>query len=369
MVYYLNNVRMRGKGGRDYDDAEEQRFPTYLIVSSDMNFRYVFRTDIAFDWNVSIDDVKNDTELYKEDHLYDFSQKNARLRFPYYPQAPVDADTETTAEYKEHLNKVIRREDYVNGLHVNPTYTMVAHLWLIKQMVKSQKWRFVTDHDKSIITAIYRVFADEFSNDEALHFICMVERNKKNKESFREWVESRKELNNWSEMNGYKNFPLSVKAFSKLKEDLITAPLWEYITQNGNTYPKWANKTIKHPMPTQSEGARLIDCTSNISNYDIGHITNLLLKVNMHSVNAFIQQIRRSLSILERPLVTSRGEGKSYIYANFNPRYAQYATTILRTYYNFCCPYKISKGVKETPAQRIGLADKIYEFKDIIYFK
>jgi len=38
-------------------------------------------------------------------------------------------------------------------------------------------------------------------------------------------------------------------------------------------------------------------------------------------------------------LFTSRGDGKSYIYANFNPKYAQYATTILRTYYNFCCPY------------------------------
>jgi hypothetical protein len=28
-----------------------------------------------------------------------------------------------------------------------------------------------------------------------------------------------------------------------------------------------------------------------------------------------------------------RGGGKSYIYANFNPKYAQMAVTILRTYY------------------------------------
>jgi hypothetical protein len=32
---------------------------------------------------------------------------------------------------------------------------------------------------------------------------------------------------------------------------------------------------------------------------------------------------------MERPLVTARGDGKSYIYENFNPKYAQDANTIL----------------------------------------
>lgn len=56
-----------------------------------------------------------------------------------------------------------------------------------------------------------------------------------------------------------------------------------------------------------------------------------------------MQNIRRRLSILERPLVTARGDGKSYIYANFNPKYAQMSVTILRTYYNFCLANKTKK--------------------------
>jgi hypothetical protein len=60
---------------------------------------------------------------------------------------------------------------------------------------------------------------------------------------------------------------------------------------------------------------------------------------------------------------------KPYIYANFNPRYAQYATTILRTYYNFCCTYEVEKRIQETPAQRIGLTNKVFDTKDIIYFE
>lgn len=95
----------------------------------------------------------------------------------------------------------------------------------------------------------------------------------------------------------------------------------------------------------------------------------MVINVNDNATNSFIQQIRRSLSILERPLMTARGDGKSYIYANFNPRYAQYALTILRTYYNFCKPYKSADGKKLTPAQRLGITDKVFDLKDIIYLR
>lgn len=44
-----------------------------------MKSRYVLRTDIAYDWNFTIDDLALDTLLYKDDHLHEFSKKNARL--------------------------------------------------------------------------------------------------------------------------------------------------------------------------------------------------------------------------------------------------------------------------------------------------
>lgn len=69
------------------------------------------------------------------------------------------------------------------------------------------------------------------------------------------------------------------------------------------------------------------------------------------SMDFFIQLIRRGIFTLERPLVTAREEGKSYIYSNFNPEYAQYALTILRVNFNFCMPYTSIDGEKLTPAQ------------------
>jgi hypothetical protein len=117
-------------------------------------------------------------------------------------------------------------------------------------------------------------------------------------------------------------------------------------TTSTGTHLEYADNPIEHPWATIDRGFRSVDCTTKLS----------------------IQQIRRRLSILERPLTTARGDGKSYIYSNFNPKYAQMALTILRTYYNFCFAFK-SNDVMETPAQRIGIAKKKFNINDIIYMQ
>lgn len=94
------------------------------------------------------------------------------------------------------------------------------------------------------------------------------------------------------------------------------------------------------------------------------------MKINTRSINTFFNMVRMKISILERPLVTSRGDGRTYIYSNYNPRYAHYALTILRAVYNFCWDYKdLDKSKSLTPAQRLGLTDKKFTIEDIIYLK
>lgn len=44
------------------------------------------------------------------------------------------------------------------------------------------------------------------------------------------------------------------------------------------------------------------------------------------------------------------------------------ALTILRTYYNFCLAYKTKETVG-TPAQRLGIAKKQFDLKEIIYMQ
>ncbi|PFO05081.1 hypothetical protein COJ85_10165 [Bacillus sp. AFS076308] len=58
-------------GGARYDDVEDSQFPTHIIVSADVFSRYVFRSDVAFDLDIRLEDKMLETVLYKKDHLYE----------------------------------------------------------------------------------------------------------------------------------------------------------------------------------------------------------------------------------------------------------------------------------------------------------
>lgn len=206
--YSLNNIRKKGHG-KDYLTQERPLFPTYIVATVDSHSRYAFRTDLAFDYNVTADDIESDIEIFKDNHVYNFAQKNARYRYSYYGATTND----TTVKENEVDNYIDQcslhlRKDYIDVFHVNTTYTSYAHFWLIRDILNVDKINYVSDEDNS-------------------------------------------------------NF----------------------------------------------------------------------------------NQIRRRASILERPLVSGRGEGKSFIYSNFNPKYANYILTILRTYLNFCDTFNTIRGM------------------------
>jgi hypothetical protein len=96
--------------------------------------------------------------------------------------------------------------------------------------------------------------------------------------------------------------------------------------------------------------------------------SNFVKRCILEAVITVGAQMRWRLSILERPITRARGDGKSYIYSNFNPKYAQMALSILRTYYNFCLAFK-SKGTEGIPAQRLVIAKKQFDLKEIIYMQ
>lgn len=369
MHYNLNNVRKKGQGGQKNFGLEDNQVQTYVVVSADTMSRYVFRSDVAYDWEMAVEDLKYDTVIYKEDHLNDFSKKNNRLDFSYYPQEPTDNDTQTPYEYRTELNEFNKRMQYVDGLQVNPTYTTMAHYWLIKQMVQAGEWRMISDNDASIMTVFFRVFSKEVRRYDAHHFLCLLDKNKSRKQCLEEFDDAKSDLLDWGFHRGYETKNLRKLAYSYLKEVFETHQFHNENKTSTHSYNDWAKNPITHPLASRDKGFHKVDCTTDLSSLEPKDIAKMILNVNDNATNSFIQQIRRRLSILERPLMTARGDGKSYIYANFNPKYAQYALTILRTFYNFCETYKSADGKELTPAQRLGITDKVFDLKDIIYLR
>ncbi len=367
MQYHLNNIRQKNKAVIPQVEIEESKFlQTFINVVAEVESRYVFRADIAYDSSASFEGLKADTMKYNDDHVDFFCRKNERLKYSSYPMKPTPNDFQTNSDYLTELTEVNKRATYVEGLHVTSSYTTMAQLWLIQQMVKANKWRFVTDEDGSLINPIYRVFSHEFLQENAHLFIYQYDKDKSLKQAYKQYSEVREIVSDWATMNKISG-SYHHKAYMYLKELLEHTELVDMIEIENKLVPKYKRTEILQPIAFKDKGYAWVICRTDVSHLDKGHLTNLILKVNDHATNSFIQLIRRKISILERPLLTAKADKKSYIYANYNPKYAQYALTILRTYYNFCMPVKSYNGDDRTPAERIGIADRAYTIYDILY--
>lgn len=366
--YVLNNVLKKGRGKNRGILIEDKQLTTYIVASADKKSRYVFRTDICFDWEKSLDEITIETNQYKEDHLRSFSRKNERFGiYATAPCPPSKNDTQSTAEYNQELNKFNQRRHYVDGLHVNSGYTSLAHFWLLRNTLSVDRWRFVSDDDTSTKPAVARIFSDKIRTGYAHHFLCLTDKTLTRKQAKAEYMEAIKELIKWAKSKSLSYDNISQLALWQLEDTLAVHSFHDkHIAVNSEIYFTQAKRRLKHPIPTSDRGHRLLDVLTDTGRLTDFQLAYLLEQVNDNAINSFFQIVRRRLSILERPLVTARGDGKSYIYSNFNPKYSQMAITILRTYYNFCMPFA-SGGIKLTPAQRLGIAERIYTWEDIIY--
>jgi hypothetical protein len=102
------------------------------VISSDIFSRYVFRADVAYDLDITLDEISEQTKMYKDVHLNTFAQKYGHLRFPFAPQPPTKFDNQLKSEFERARDNFVRRANYIDGLHINSTYTMIAHYWHLK---------------------------------------------------------------------------------------------------------------------------------------------------------------------------------------------------------------------------------------------
>lgn len=368
-IYFLNNIRKKGYG-TDYSEQERLQLATHIVATVDARSRYAFRTDLAYDYDVKPEDIVEDIKLYKEDKLDSFVQKNARYRFSYYGNRKLKKEDymDDVADDILEYSYLELRKSYVDGLHVNSSYTAYAQYWHIKKLLKVKKVNLVCDDDRTLLNAMLRVFSDEIRNGDTHVYTCQVEKTLTKRDAYREYASRKEELDEFQKEIGLAGSKKEV-AIIKLADELSRHDFFNIVTKNGKEYaiPNY-NAPIEHPMPYQDEGIRYIEPVTNLFGMSCREVAREMINIDMRAINTYFNQLRRRCSLFERPLVTARGDGKSYIYSNFNPRYAHYMLTIARTYLNFCDTYKY-KGKAVTPAMRLGIADKPFTVNDILYFK
>lgn len=104
---------------------------------------------------------------------------------------------------------------------------------------------------------------------------------------------------------------------------------------------------------------------TDLGDYDEDHLVNLYLKSSMHGIDRFFMQLRRMLSLLERPIHTSSATNRIWRgYSPYNPEMVVKILAIYRVYYNYV---KIGDD-KKTPAMRLGLAKAPIDINEILRF-
>jgi len=129
---------------------------------------------------------------------------------------------------------------------------------------------------------------------------------------------------------------------------------------------KWQDRWMSHPFPNMSEPEKAVCCLTDYKDYDENHLARLYNKASLHAIDCFFMQVRRRMSILERPIGSSSSTWRTwYGYSAYNPETIVKMLGIFRVFYNYC----LAGQSKKTPAMRLGLAKGSVSLEDIIYFK
>jgi hypothetical protein len=128
----------------------------------------------------------------------------------------------------------------------------------------------------------------------------------------------------------------------------------------------WQDRWVEHPFPNMGKPEKAMCYLTDIQGYDEDHLAWLYNKASLHAIDCFFMQVRRRLSLLERPISSSASPGRRWFgYGPYKPIMVGKLLDIFRVFYNFV---EVGKN-KQTPAMRLGLAKGKITIEDIVYYQ
>jgi transposase-like protein len=247
------------------------------------------------------------------------------------------------------------------GMQVRNEYTMYAHFYLLRQMFRGvQKVRFFMDQESGIRAACLAAFEREITDRRCDAFYVRLGKELTVDEKRRVITESRAEFKRWQD--AHPNLTPSEVEVLMMKAELARAA----------AIGKWSDKWCVHPFPNNAEPEKSICWLTDIDEPPSDpaeiedretHVARLYLKGSLHAIDRFFMQVRRRLSLLERPVSTSSRAGRTWHgYSAYQPENIEKVLAIFRVFYNYCLAGKDTK----TPAMRMGLVHAVSNPRDIL---
>ena len=120
------------------------------------------------------------------------------------------------------------------------------------------------------------------------------------------------------------------------------------------------------PVPEYGRARKGHLLSNGYPGYDKDHLASFYNKASLHAIDRVFMQVRRRLSLLERPISSSANLGRRWFgYGPYKPVMVGKLLDIFRVFYNFV---EVGRN-KQTPAMRLGLAKGKITIENIIYYQ
>ncbi len=353
-------------------DKRNTRLSAIAVV--DNEYGYCFGAHLNFDPSLDRKAIQAEVE------------KNGDLSKPYphrrFARLWIDADHEKasaksiiakrrklglTAEIEETYSAAMARDDIESpetpspttrlpeyGMLVHGEYTMYGCFFFLKRLLGNvQKWRFFLDQDPGLRAACLAAFRHEIQDCTADAFYVGVAKDLTVDEKRQKYLEAKA------------RFAQVQAAHPAIKPQEVKLMLIKQRLAAMTPHGRWEDRWLDHPFPTMGEPEKAVAYLTDFGDYGEDHRAWLYNKASLHGVNAFFNQVRRRLSLLERPIHSKTNRGRIwYGYSPYDPGNVIKVLEIMRTVHNYILTGKDGK----TPAVRLGLAHAPLGYEDIIYF-
>jgi len=362
----------------NWSDAKDRRNIIFRAVgSADNTTGYVLGLHLNFDPSLNPDDIERDAIASGDYEAKPAYRKYARL---WLRRDYIEAIKKTRAQrFDTHAGSlrgniayryedVAKRDDVEmldnldddltlpkDGMQVRGEYTIYGHFFFLRKLLdNTKKIRFFLDQDSAFRAACLSAFPDMVKEGRCDAFYVRIKTEVTINEKRRILAENRRSM---AKMR---------KRHPDLKDWQIKLLLIKEKMAQMVNIGKWQDRWVEHPFPNMGEPEKAMCYLTDIQGYDEDHLAWLYNKASLHAIDRFFMQVRRRLSLLERPISSSANLGRRWFgYGPYKPVMVSKLLDIFRVFYNFV---EVGRN-KQTPAMRLGLAKGKVTIEDIIYYQ
>lgn len=242
----------------------------------------------------------------------------------------------------------------LRGMQTHSEYTLYGHFFYLERMLRGvEKVRFFMDQESAIRAACLGAFRERVTARTADAFYVRIDKSLTVNERRHALAQSRAE------------FETARARYPSLSDsDVEVRVIQERLAQMA-AIGKWSDRWVLHPFPSMSEPDKAACYLTDFQDYAPDHLARLYARASLHAIDRFFMQLRRRVSLLERPIQTASAQRRVwYGYSPYNPEVVEKLLAIFRVFYN----YVATGNDKRTPAMRLGLAKAKVDIEDLLYF-